>query len=157
MSPHLPEPDFQSIFDSLPGIYLILKPDFTMVAANQARYQATRTTPEGTLGRNLFDLFPDNPDDPAATGVANLKASLKRVLETKKPDTMAVQKYDIQRPESEGGGFEERYWSPMNSPVLDGKGEVAYIVHRVEDVTEFIRLKNKGAEQSKLAEELKGK
>ena len=153
----VPEPDFQTIFDSLPGIYLVLKPDFTMVAANQARYKATLSTPEGTLGRNLFDLFPDNPNDPAATGVANLKASLKRVLQTKKPDTMAVQKYDIPRPESEGGGFEERYWSPMNSPVLNAKGEVAYIVHRVEDVTEFVRLKQKGAEQGKLAEELQDK
>jgi len=155
--PLIPESGFQSIFDALPGIYLILKPDFTMVAANEARLKATMSTREDTLGRNLFDLFPDNPDDPAATGVANLKASLNRVLQTKKPDTMAVQKYDIPRPESEGGGFEERYWSPMNSPVLDEKGEVAYIVHRVEDVTEFVRLKQKGAEQNKLAEELQDK
>src|SRR5579871_1690333 len=154
MPPFLPESEFQFIFDSLPGIYLVLKPDFTMVAANQARYKATMTTPEGTLGRNVFDLFPDNPDDPAATGVANLKASLLRVLASKKPDTMAVQKYDIPRPESEGGGFEERYWSPLNSPVLDEKGQVAYIIHRVEDVTDFERLKQKGAEQSKLTDEL---
>jgi hypothetical protein len=32
------------------------------------------------LGRNIFDVFPDNPDDPSATGVANLRASLGRVL-----------------------------------------------------------------------------
>ena len=37
MSDLVPEPDFQTIFDSLPGIYLVLKPDFTMVAANEAR------------------------------------------------------------------------------------------------------------------------
>ncbi len=152
MSDLVPEPDFQTIFDSLPGIYLVLKPDFTMVAANEARLKATMTTREGSLGKNLFDLFPDNPDDPAATGVANLKASLQRVLQTKQADTMAVQKYDIPK---ERGGFEARYWSPMNSPVLDEKGEVAYIVHRVVDVTDFIRLKQEGAEQSKLTEELK--
>jgi len=105
MSLFVPESEFQSIFDSLPGIYLVLKPDFTMVAANDARLKATMTTREATLGRNLFDLFPDNPDDPAATGVANLKASLRRVFETKQPDTMAVQKYDIRRPDSEGGRF----------------------------------------------------
>jgi len=39
-------------------------------------------------------------------------------MQTKAPDAMAVQKYDIPRPASEGGGFEERYWSPFNSPVL---------------------------------------
>jgi PAS domain S-box-containing protein len=53
---------------------------------------------------------------------------------------MAVQKYDIRRPESEGGGFEERYWAPLNSPVLNAAGEVAWIIHRVEDVTEIVRL-----------------
>lgn len=54
---------------------------------------------------------------------------------------MPIQKYDIRRPESEGGGFEERYWSPVNSPVFDEAGELIYIIHRVEDVTGFVRLK----------------
>ena len=53
---------------------------------------------------------------------------------------MAVQKYDIRRPDAEGGGFEVRYWSPINSPVLERRGAVAYIIHRVEDVTEYVRL-----------------
>jgi signal transduction histidine kinase/CheY-like chemotaxis protein len=117
--------------------------------------QATMTRREEILGRDLFDVFPDNPDDQAATGTANLRASLERVLKSRAADAMAVQKYDIRRPDSEGGGFEERYWSPVNSPVLGREGEVAYIIHRVEDVTEFIRLKQKGSEQSKLAEELR--
>ena len=50
---------------------------------------------------------------------------------------MAVQKYDIRRPESEGGGFEERYWSPLNTPVLDDKGGIACIIHSVKDVTRY--------------------
>lgn len=67
---------------------------------------------------------------------------------------MAVQKYDIRRPESEGGGFEQRYWSPVNSPVFGVDKQIAYIIHRVQDVTEFIRLKQLGSEQHKLTEEL---
>lgn len=92
------------------------------------------------LGHHLFDVFPDNPDDPTATGVRNLKASLHRVLSSRKTDTMPIQKYDIRRPESEGGGFEERFWSPMNVPVLAPGGEVGFIIHRAEDVTDFVRL-----------------
>jgi PAS domain S-box-containing protein len=65
---------------------------------------------------------------------------------------MAVQKYDIRRPDSDGGGFEERYWSPSNSPLIDDEGIVTHIIHRVEDVTEFVRLKQKEAEQGQLAE-----
>jgi len=68
---------------------------------------------------------------------------------------MTVQKYDIRRPDSEGGGFEERYWSPVNSPVLGSNGELAYIIHCVEDVTEFMRLKKLGSEQQQLIDELR--
>src|SRR5687767_13374394 len=106
------------------------------------------------LGRGIFEVFPDNPDDPAATGVRNLSDSLERVLKHRATDAMAVQKYDIRRPEADGGGFEERYWSPVNSPVPGPDGELAYIIHRVEDVTEFVRLKHAGLEQSKIAAEL---
>ncbi|HMC42840.1 MAG TPA: PAS domain S-box protein [Acidimicrobiales bacterium] len=73
------------------------------------------------------------------------------------PDTMAVQKYDIQRPESEGGEFEIRYWSPVNSPVLAPTKDLAYIIHRVEDVTEFVLVKQLGTEQQQLATDLRNR
>jgi signal transduction histidine kinase/DNA-binding response OmpR family regulator len=106
------------------------------------------------LGRQIFDVFPDNPGDPSATGARNLQTSLDRVRRLKTADTMAVQKYDIRQPESEGGAFEERYWSPVNSPVLGPDQNLTYIIHSVEDVTEFVRLKQQGTEQQKLAEDL---
>jgi signal transduction histidine kinase len=106
------------------------------------------------LGRHVFESFPDNPDDPSADGVRNLRTSLERVLQLGVTDTMAVQKYDIRRPEAEGGGFEERYWSPVNSPVFNPDRTIRYIIHRVEDVTEFIRLKQHGHEQRERAEAL---
>lgn len=106
------------------------------------------------LGKSLFEVFPDNPDDPAADGVRNLHASLQRVMKSRAPDTMAVQKYDVRKPQQEGGGFEERYWTVINSPVLGEDGHVRYIIHKAEDVTEFIRLKQKGLEQSRCNEDL---
>src|SRR6188768_1898343 len=133
--------DFQLLFEAAPGSFLVLKPDFTIVAASDAYLRATMTDRSAILGRGLFDVFPDNPEDPSATGARNLRASLERVLETRVADTMAVQKYDIPKPTTEGGGFEERYWSPLNTPVLDANGVVKYIIHRVEDVTDFVRLK----------------
>ncbi|WP_053380635.1 PAS domain S-box protein [Nitrospira moscoviensis] len=151
----LVQPDFRALFESAPGAYLVLTPAFLITAVSDGYLRATMTTREGIVGRYLFDVFPDNPDDPAATGVSNLCASLNRVLQHRMPDTMAVQKYDIRRPDSEGGGFEEHYWSPVNSPVFGTNGEVAYIIHRVEDVTEFVRLKQAGHEQQKITEELR--
>ncbi len=148
-------PDFQRLFESAPDLYLVLDPDLVIVGVSDAYARATMTQREKILGRGIFDVFPDNPDDPATEGMRNLRASLQRVLKTGKPDAMPVQKYDIRKPEEEGGGFEERYWSPLNTPVLSRDGTLACIIHRVEDVTEFVRLKQQGAEQSKINEALR--
>jgi PAS domain S-box-containing protein len=153
----LHEADFRLLFESVPGLYLVLNPDFTILDASNAYLQATMTQRADILGHSIFDVFPDNPGDPAATGVRNLRASLKRVLASGAADAMAVQKYDIRRPTSEGGGFEERHWSPINSPVFSASGELAYIIHRVEDVTEFVRATRQGSEQHKIAEQLRAR
>ena len=126
----------QGLFESLPGLYLVLSPDLVITAASDAYLKATMTTRAGIVGRGLFDVFPDNPGDPAADGVRNLRASLSRVRQTAEPDTMAIQKYDVRRPD---GTFEERFWSPVNSPVRGADGQLEYIIHRVEDVTDFVR------------------
>jgi two-component system sensor kinase FixL len=143
-------PNFQALFQAAPGLYLVLAPDLTIVAASDAYLRATLTERQDIVGRRLFDVFPDNPDDPGATGVGNLRASLERVLRFRRPDAMAVQKYDVRRPD---GGFEERYWSPLNEPVLNGEGEVECIIHRVEDVTEIARLESEKAEIDTLTHE----
>lgn len=129
--------DYRALFEALPRPALVVAPpDFVMVAANDARCRATNTRREDVIGRRLFDVFPDNPDDPEATGVRNLSASLARVLATRAQDVMAVQKYDIRRPD---GAFEERWWTPINTPVLGADGSVRYIIHQVEDVTAEVR------------------
>src|SRR5207249_147412 len=132
----LHSPDFQSLFETAPDLYLVLDPTLTIVAATNKYLHATMTRREEIVGRNIFDVFPDNPDDREATGVSNLRASLDLVRAGLAPETMAVQKYDIRRPESEGGGFEVRYWSPRNTPVTVN-GRLAWIIHRVQDVTEI--------------------
>jgi two-component system sensor kinase FixL len=142
------ELDYRGIFDAAPGLYLLLDRHLTIITANQAYCRATMTDEARIAGRPLFEIFPDNPNDPNADGVRNLRASLERVLKDKQPDAMPVQKYDIR---NEQGAFEERYWSPLNTPVLGQNGETAFIIHRVEDVTEFVRLENQSAVQSQFA------
>ena len=147
-------PDFRTLFESSPGLYLVLTRDLRIAAVSNAYLRATMTTREGILGRGIFDAFPDNPNDPSADGVSNLRTSLERVLSTAEADTMAVQKYDVRRPDADGAGFEVRYWSPVNSPVHAPDGSVSYIIHRVEDVTEFVRLKQAGREHEEFAHAL---
>ena len=125
------QPDFRLLFEGAPGLYLVLTPELKIVAVSDAYLRATMTERGEILGRDPFDVFRDTPD--------SLRASLDRVRAGLVADTMAVQKCDVRRPESEGGGFEERFWSRTNLPVLDAKGKLAYIIHRVEDVTEVER------------------
>jgi PAS domain S-box-containing protein len=147
-------PDFHALFESAPGLQLVLAPDLTVVAVSEAYLKATMSKRDEILGRHLFDIFGDNFADPTAKGASNLRVSLNRVLQYRAPDTIAPQKYNIRRPTSYGGGYEQRHWSSVNSPVLGPNGEVTYIIHRVDDVTEFARLKQVGSEQRRITGEL---
>ncbi|MFE9920513.1 PP2C family protein-serine/threonine phosphatase [Streptomyces sp. NPDC005774] len=132
-----PRIDYRALFTVMPSPCLVLDPDLVIVEANEAYLRVTDRTREELLGRYLFVAYPDNPADPDADGVHNLQASLQRVVRSKEPDTIAVQKYDIPvsgRP----GVFQEKWWSPVNTPVLGADGEVRWIIHRVEDMTEFV-------------------
>lgn len=150
-------PDFQKLFEATPGLYLVLTPSLRIVAVSDAYLAATMTERSSILGRRLFDVFPDNPGDPNADGVRNLRASLQRVLATRATDAMPLQKYDIQRTPAAGGGYEERFWSPVNAPVLAADGGVEFIIHRVEDVTEFVRVTRSQANDRALAGELRAR
>ena len=149
-----PEVDFKAVLEQAPWLYLILDPAFRIVAVSDAYLEATMTERARIVGRDIFDVFPDNPDDPGATGVSNLRASLERARDEHRLDVMAVQQYDIRQP---GGEFEVRYWSPVNKPVLDNRGRLRYIIHRVEDVTEFVEQLGHTAEPGLLASELRNR
>ncbi|WP_309643266.1 PAS domain-containing protein, partial [Phenylobacterium sp.] len=141
--------DFQALFEASPTPLMVVRPPhWTIVAANEARLQVTGSTREEQVGRRLFDLFPDDPEDPQADGVSNLTASFERVLATKSADAMAVQRYAVRGPD---GRFVERWWSPVNSPVFDADGEVSFILHSVEDVTEIVRLRGDAAARDQAA------
>jgi signal transduction histidine kinase len=143
MSAYAPsDAQFALIFEHGPHPYLLLRPDlqFTIAAVNNAYLQTTGRRREDLLGHPLFDAFPDNPADPGSTSVADLRTSLERVRREGVQDVMGVQRYDLQETQAEE--FQERYFSPVNSPVLGAAGEVLFILHYVRDVTEFIRLRD---------------
>jgi signal transduction histidine kinase len=131
-------PDFEAFFEALPAPCIVFAADdprYTIVAVNDAYLRATNSVrygARGLLGRPLFQTFPDPLYDPAATETANMRISLHRVMRHRAPDRMSVQHFRSQRPD---GTEEERLWSPVNAPVLGDDGEVAFIVHHVEDVT----------------------
>jgi PAS domain S-box-containing protein len=144
--------DFRVLFESWPGAYLVLDPELVIIAVSDAHLAVTMTSRSDVIGKDVSDAFPDNPDDPESDGESRLRVSLDRVRQHKVADTMPVQQYDIRRPGS--GGFETRFWSVMNSPVLDHDRNLLYIINRAEDITEYIRLKERQARQQPIEEEL---
>ncbi len=140
------EIDYSAVFQSFPGMVALLTPDLVYADANEEFLRSAGRTREQVIGRYLFDVFPDNPNDSGATGMRNLFASLRRVIATGERDTMAVQRYDVECPDRPGE-WEERFWSPVNEPVLGPDGKVALLLHRVEEVTEFIHARD-GSGQS---------
>ncbi|MEV7179035.1 SpoIIE family protein phosphatase [Kitasatospora sp. NPDC093679] len=130
--------DYAAVFRALPGMVALLTPDLVYADANEEFLQLSGRTRDQLVGRYLFDVFPDNPNDPEATGARNLGASLHRVLATGERDSMALQRYDVESLERPGE-WQERYWSPVNAPVLGPDGRVVLLVHRVEEITELIK------------------
>ncbi|GAA2804787.1 SpoIIE family protein phosphatase [Kitasatospora sp. CM 4170] len=130
--------DYRAVFHALPGMVALLTPDLVYADANEDFLHLSGRTLDQLIGRYLFDVFPDNPNDPAASGARNLEASLRRVLASGERDTMALQRYDVEST-TQPGEWEERYWSPVNAPVLDSEGHTVLLVHRVEEITQLIR------------------
>jgi PAS domain-containing protein len=107
-------------------------PGLMIVDVNPIYAAATGVTPSDIAGRPLFAAFPDRSDDPQATGVANLYASLRRVAETGVSEAMPVQRYDTRDPDD--GTWRKRYWRIENSALKDDAGRLLYLLHLAAEV-----------------------
>ena len=131
--------DFRALFERLPGAFLIVWPDarFTIVAASDTYLAATETTRETIVGRGVFEIFPDAPDDETAASSSSVRASFNRVIATTRTDEMPVQHYPIRLAD---GNWAERDWKIANIPLLSSDGQLVALINSVEDVTELLRL-----------------
>jgi HTH-type transcriptional regulator, bacterioopsin transcriptional activator and related proteins len=147
------EATFRQLFENVPGRYLIVTPDdYEIVAVSDAYLEATMTERDDILGETIFDVFPADPDDPDPEGIPRLRASLERVKAEREADVMPVTYYPIPRRDDDDSGFEDRWWSPTNSPVFGATGEIEYIIHRVEDVTPVVQQFKADGEEDLLEE-----
>ncbi|WP_409523166.1 PAS domain-containing protein [Nitrincola sp. MINF-07-Sa-05] len=128
---------YKRLFKASLGKILVLRPhSFEIVTVTDTYLQATMTHENDIIGKTLFEVFPDDPEDPLAEGTRRLLASLQRVQLLKKADNVGILRYPIRLPD---GNFEERHWSSVNSPILNDVGEIEFIIHRVEDVTTLVK------------------
>ena len=135
-------PDFEAIVSATASAYLVLDASLVIVEVNAAYLRVTGRSRKSLIGKYLFDAFPANPSDPEANGVQILHRSLQRVLENRSADRIAMLKYDIATGPGADDPFEERYWSPINTPVFSAEGMLTHIIHHAEDITERVRYEN---------------
>ncbi len=129
--------DYQTLFNVLPNPYIAVLPDdpvFTIVAENDAHASiANITDSSSSIGKPLFEVFPDVSEQYQTTGVSELKESFRRVIRTGTPDSMPVLRYDI--PDA-NGGFSERFWRLTHYPVFDATGTLQAIYQATKDITD---------------------
>jgi PAS domain S-box-containing protein len=128
--------DYQVVFRTLPSALALVTPDGVILDVNEGYLEAAGRTREHVLGRNLFELFPENPDDPGDVGPAQLRESFESVVASGEPDVMMPVRYDVEDP-GRPGAFEERYWAVINTPLHSLGGQVM-ILHKADEVTHII-------------------
>lgn len=122
-----------SVFNSLPGILMLLLPDaprFTVVAVTDEYLAASFSRREDLIGKGLFSAFTDDPPQ-RATVKQKIIHALEQVVKHKKPHRLNDQRFDIYDPA--GNKVQSSVWSLQSRPVLDANGEVQYIIHQAED------------------------
>jgi len=131
-------PVYRSLFFGSPVPECLLSRDFTILEANEAYLNAAGCTREQLLGRRLFEAFPSDPDDPHDNGAAVLAQSLHRVLDTGRPDALPLQRYPIAvTAPDQSRHYEVRFWSVVNTPIVNAAGELLCIAHSCIDVTDL--------------------
>jgi len=144
--------DFKRLFALSPNPYMVLDRELRYVVANEAYLRVTASRLENLVGRHVLAAFPHDPKDPANSSARMLRDSFERVLAQRAPDTLAIISYRVPMQTPEGIVVQERFWSATHTPVLDERGEVAFILQHTVDVTELQQLK-RSARAAQLAQE----
>ncbi len=113
-----------SLLDPAPGLVFMEVGGVSDVAAGRPR--------SDLVGKPLFHLFPENPDDPSADGVSLLYRGLRAAADTLCEQTIPDFRYDVQ---SADGVYSERWWRSTCRPVFDERKQLIFVALLSQDVT----------------------
>jgi len=127
--------NFALILQGMPQPYLVLDAQLIIVGASDAYLALTDRVREDIVGKSILVAFPENPEAAGTVEQGPLEVSLRHALSTGQPHEMAAIQYDIPLP---GGGFVQKFWTPIHTPVVGASGSVEYIIQNPMDVTESV-------------------
>ncbi|MFE5112837.1 PAS domain-containing protein [Streptomyces sp. NPDC056663] len=94
--------DYEAVFQALPGAVALFTTDLVYADVNEAFLSSMGHTRDQVVGRYLWAAFPDDPKDPAVSGMRKLQDSLRWVAATGERDAMTLHRYDVERPDRPG-------------------------------------------------------
>ncbi|QNH63451.1 PAS domain-containing protein [Hymenobacter sediminicola] len=143
--------DYQQLFRALPENFLLIAPDAdaTIVDNTDSHEAVSLKSRQSVVGKPFFDAFPSTDEESAGV----IRESHAHVRQHLTPHTMPLIRYDLERPEAQGGGLEELYWEATHYPILDAQGQLQFILQRTQDVTEKHRAALQAAETQRALNE----
>ncbi|WP_432544169.1 SpoIIE family protein phosphatase [Kineococcus sp. SYSU DK002] len=151
------------VFHALPSPHVLLDRRLRVVRANDAYLRLLGRDAAAVEGRPLLDVLrehaappdraPDRAPGPGGTapgGLTGLHECLEQVLRTGRPESLSPRPFP--QLDLGTGRWRQRWWSSVVAPVLDDTGEVAALIHRVEDITDYVSDRRDGARRRRAEE-----
>jgi len=130
----IPGPDLQLLLNAVPGAYLVLNPDLSIVGVSDLFLEVLNVKRDALLNSKLFSIYSTIESDHYgvnASFVDNLKKSIQFVLEHATPHELDQQRYMITNNKGVAG---EHHWNIYNKPVLDIAQKTKYIIHQLKPI-----------------------
>ena len=125
----------EGLFENLGDIVGVQGPDGTILRYNRAGYEMLGMTPEEVRGRKCYDLIGRTAPCPVCATELAVASRKREVVEKFVPEL-------------------GRYLECRSSPILDEKGEVAFVVEQLYDITDRRRAEDELRESEATARAL---
>ncbi|WP_428330061.1 PAS domain-containing protein [Mucilaginibacter sp.] len=135
------------IFESLPGNFLLLSPNFQILAASDSYLELLNKTRDNLNGGFLFSFLAE-ANLWSSEQNAVIAESLDRVKQNGTKDELSEICFDTNE---EGIGMQQRYWKIVHKPVKNN-GQLRYIIHQILEVAAGIVKEDQVQEELKTAQ-----
>lgn len=129
---------YTTLFEALDGNIVLMQndpPRYTILAATPSYLQLTGRTKNDVVGKGFFEDFPITTNSTHTTE-SGLFLSYQHVSLHKELHVLPVYRFDCRNAD---GSFTEKYCKVSNKPLRSADGDVLYIVHTSEDITDQIK------------------
>lgn len=137
--------DYRALFAAVPAACVVLNRSLRIVTLNEAYTEVTGRTEEELAGMDFFRAYPADPGEPTSYGAEAQRHALEMAVRTGRPNMLLLHRFALPNP-GRPGEFRPRWWNVTNRPLAGPDGRVELIVHRVDDITAFVRWEREGVE-----------